>query len=246
MAKSKSKLAATGPLDKPSPASDETADLPTAGGADDGDPPAAAAPKRRSSKQGGQSGAATSPLAAAPARPWRPFVFGWLAGALSAPALVWLALLLLTGTNSARQGTPSPPAAPDIQILVSPAYMERSLAAKPEFSNPRIALGAHPQAGAALTLTIGIDVPLLGVRDVQTRNQIVASEGRLVVVTEEAGLGEEGGLRLPGRLVEGLISGLVNEEIDKRLKSNPALEIEIVGVSAPGGLLQVDARLKQR
>ncbi|HEY1015900.1 MAG TPA: hypothetical protein VGE07_24540 [Herpetosiphonaceae bacterium] len=253
MAKSKSKLAATAPLDKPagSPASDETADLPTVAAGDAKPPASPSAGKGRDAKKPGGKPAAPAEDApsAAPAaapRPWRTFVFGWLAGALSAPVLVWLALLLLTGTNAARQGTASPPEAPDIQVLVSPAYMERSLAAKQGFSNPRITLGPHPVGGAALTLTVGIDVPLLGVRDVQTRNQIVASEGRLVVVTEQAGLGEEGGLRLPGRLVEGLISGLVNEEIDKRLKSNPALEIDVVGVSAAAGRLQVDARLKQK
>lgn len=192
----------------------------------------------------------TGPGALAPAsrqrRRWGPFVAGWLAGAISAPGLLWLALLLLGGTNSARQGTPAAPGAPDIQVRISPSYMERSLAGKEGFSNPRITLGAHPQGGASLILTVGIDVPVLGVQDVQARSQVTAVNGRLIVVTEQAGLGENGGLPLPGRLVEEKISELVNEEIDKRIKSNPTIEVEIIGVDATADALHVDARLKPK
>jgi hypothetical protein len=186
-----------------------------------------------------------SPSVIARGRKRWPFIGGILVGLLGAPLLVLLLLLLFGGTNEARQPSPAPANQPDLSILLSKSYLERSLANNTQFSNPVIVLGRHPQGGAALTLTIGIDVPIIGVQDIQTRSQVIAKNNQVVVITEQAGLGENGQLQVPGSLLERAISELITNEIEKRIHSNPSIVIDIVRVDATSDALRVDAALRQ-
>jgi hypothetical protein len=174
------------------------------------------------------------------------FAAGLLAGLLALPILALLALALLGGGSDPRRSAAAPPTQPDLSVQLSRAYLERSLANNEQFHNPVIELGRHPLGGAALTLTVGLDFPLVGVRDVQTRSQVRAENNQLVVSTEQAGLGGSGQLPIPGGLIEGVISNLINNEIAKRLQSNPAIEVDIVHVDASAEALQVDAVIRQK
>lgn len=183
--------------------------------------------------------------AARPRRPWRPFIAGLLAGLLALPILALLALALAGGGTS-RRSAAAPPGQPDLSVQLSRAYLERSLANNEQFHNPLIELGRHPLGGAALTLTVGLEFPLVGVRNVQTRSQVRAENNQLVVSTEQAGLGGAGQLPIPGGLIERVISDLINSEIAKRLQSNPSIEVDIVQVDASAEALQVDALIRQQ
>lgn len=189
--------------------------------------------------------AAPAAAAVLPRRPWRTFAAGLLAGLLALPILALLGLALVGG-GEARRSAATPPGQPDLSVRLSRAYLERSLANNEQFHAPVIELGRHPLGGAALTLTVGLDFPLVGVRNVQTRSQVRAENNELIVTTEQAGLGGEGQLPIPGGLIEGVISKLINDEIAKRLQSNPAIEVDIVQVDASAEALQVDALIRQR
>lgn len=201
------------------------------------------------------SSSSTGPLPRQPIHPngsaaprqrrWLPFVGGVVVGLFGIPVVAVVLLALLGGTNAARQPTDPPSNQPDLSILVSKSYMERSLANNPQFRNPVIILGNHPQGGAALTLTMGIRLPLVGVQDIQTRSQVLAQNNKLVVITQQAGLGDNGRVRIPGNLVERAISELMTDEIEKRLQSNPSIVVDIVRVAAKTDALQVDAALRQ-
>ncbi len=203
-----------------------------------------------------KSAADTGPLppppnpaaSARPPRRWRwrwPFIAGILVGLLAVPLVVVVLFALFGGTNAARRPAPPPANQPDLSILLSKSYLERSLANNTQFSNPVIELGRHPQGGAAITLTIGIDFPVLGTQDIQTRSQIIAENNRIVVITEQAGLGDNGRLQVPGNLVERAISELITNEIEKRIQSNPSISVDIVRVDATADSLRVDAALRQ-
>jgi hypothetical protein len=174
------------------------------------------------------------------------FAAGLLAGLLALPILALLALALLDGGGGPRRSAAAPPTQPDLSVQLSRAYLERSLANNPQFHDPVIELGRHPRGGAALTLTVGLDFPLVGVRNVQTRSQVRAENNELIVSTEQAGLGGEGQLPIPGGLIEGVISNMINNEIAKRLQSNPAIAVDIVHVDASAEALQVDAVIRQK
>ena len=84
-------------------------------------------------------------------------------------------------------------------------------------------------------------MPLVGVQDIQARTQIAAIDGKLVVTTEHVGLGENGRLSIPGSIIENMLSSTLNQEIDKRLRSNPQLEIAIINTSTSNQVLRVAA-----
>jgi hypothetical protein len=187
--------------------------------------------------------------AATPTRPrrsWRMFAAGLLVGLLMLPILALLALATLGGGGEPRRSAAAPATQPDLSVQLSRAYLERSLANNAQFHNPLIELGPHPLGGAALTLTVGLDFPLVGVRNVQTRSQVRAENNELVVSTEQAGLGGAGQLPIPGGLIEGVLSNLITSEIARRLQSNPAIEVDIVNVDASAEALQVDAVIRQK
>jgi hypothetical protein len=188
---------------------------------------------------------AQSPNLPAPRRKRWPFIGGILVGLLALPLVVALLLLLFGGTNAARQPSPPPANQPDLSILLSKSYLERSLANNTQFSNPVIVLGRHPEGGAALTLTIGIDLPVIGLQDIQTRSQVIAENNQIVVITQQAGLGENGQLQVPGNLLERAIGELITNEIEKRIQSNPSIVVDIVRVDATADALRVDAALRQ-
>ncbi|HYF61562.1 MAG TPA: zinc ribbon domain-containing protein [Herpetosiphonaceae bacterium] len=177
--------------------------------------------------------------------PGRAFAAGLLAGLLGLPLLALL-VLALVGGGAPRRSAAAPPGQPDLSVRLSRAYLERSLANNEQFHNPVIELGRHPLGGAALTLTVGLEFPLVGVRNVQTRSQVRAENNELIVATEQAGLGAEGQLPIPGGLVERVISDMINSEIAKRLQSNPSIEVDIVHVDASAEALQVDAAIRQK
>ncbi len=177
---------------------------------------------------------------------WRwPFIAGIVVGLLGVPVVLVLGFALFGGTNAARRPAPAPANQPDLSILLSRGYLERALATNTQFRNPVIGLGRHPQGGAALTLTIGIDFPVIGIQDIQTQSQIIAENNQIVVITEQAGIGENGGVQVPGNLVERAISELITNEIEKRIQSNPSIIVDIVRVDATSDALQVDAALRQ-
>ncbi len=186
-----------------------------------------------------------SPSVRSPRRKRWPFIAGIVVGLLGVPLVLLLGFALFGGTNEARRPSPAPANQPDLSILLSRGYLERALATNTQFRNPIIELGRHPQGGAALTLTIGIDFPVIGIQDIQTKSQIIAENNQIVVITEQAGVGENGRIQVPGNLVERAISELITNEIEKRIQSNPSIIVDIVRVDATSAALQVDAALRQ-
>lgn len=169
---------------------------------------------------------------------------GFVLGLLVLPVCAILGLRLFGGPNLERQSAPAPLTQPDISVAVSRKYLEQTIDGNPAFTHPVVELGAHPQGGAVLTLTVGYSFPIVGVQDVQTRSQITVSSGAIVVKTERAGLGEHGGLRLPGGLIERALSTIITTEINKRLDAQP-LTLDIINVRATSEALLVDAALRQ-
>ena len=176
------------------------------------------------------------------------FWAGLLVGGLAVPLLVFVLLLLGGRPNDARRALPMSPNQPDISVLLSRPYLEQALAQNATIRNPVVELGPHPQGGAAMTLTLSIELPLVGFRDVQARSHIMAENGDLVITTERLGLGESGWIGIPGNFVERKVSDVINGEIDKRIRSNPDINVEItfVGVNATSEALQVDALIEQK
>ena len=173
------------------------------------------------------------------------FILGVLTGLILVPLIGWIVLQLLVGNNPNRRTAPPPANQPDVTVLISRSYMERAIAQNSDVQNPVIELASLPTNGAVMTLTMSFRLPLLGMKDVRTVSNITAADGKLVVDTQQAGLGEQGQIKIPGDTIERLISELITDEIDKRINSNPNLVIDIVRVTATAEKLQVDAALRQ-
>ena len=172
---------------------------------------------------------------------WWSFTLGVLSTGVILPLLAIIGLWIFGGTNPARTPSAVPDQRPDISVDVDHSYIEEAIATNPDFHNPLVVLGNHPQGGVAMTVTVGYGLPLVGVQTIQARTQIVAIDGNLVVTTESVGLGKNGGLGIPGSFIENMLSSTLNQEIDKRLRSNPQLEIAIINTSTSNQVLRVAA-----
>ena len=168
------------------------------------------------------------------------FYVGIVVGCLLAPLIGIVLVWIFGGTDPARRPAPPPPQQADITLQVSRDYLEQALDASVEFVNPVLQLGDHEQGGAALTLTVGFDFPIVGVQDVRTEAQLIAENGELVLITEEASLGQDNRLRVPGNLIENALSTIVNRELKQRLNSSD-LNIYIVNVRGDAEALHIDA-----
>lgn len=196
-----------------------------------------------------QPSAATGPLPQAKVaklrrrwvKSWWSFMLGVLSTGLILPLVGIIALWIFGGTNEARTPSPVPDERPDISVDIDHSYIEQAIATNPDFRNPQVVLGNHPKGGVAMTVTLGYPLPLVGVQAIQARTQIAAIDGKLVVTTENVGLGENGRLSIPGSVIENMLSSTLNEEIDKRLRSNPQLEIAIINTSTSNQVLRVSA-----
>ncbi len=172
---------------------------------------------------------------------WWSFILGVLSTSLIVPLLGIIALWIFGGTNAPRTPSAVPDQRPDISVDIDHSYIEQAIATNPDFHNPLVILGNHPQGGVAMTVTLGYGLPLVGVQTIQARTQIAAIDGNLVVTTENVGLGENGRLSIPGSVVENMLSSTLNEEIDKRLRSNPQLAIDIINTTTSNQVLRVAA-----